>query len=71
MKSYYIKSNPGSADYLAILGETEEGYMVRIYRDLDGCERIIDDFMTKALFESCLRTKYIVDLEENRSCAIA
>jgi len=71
MKNYYIRSNPGSADYLSILGETDEGYMVRIYRDLDGYEKIIDEFMTKILFESCVRTDYLVEMEENRVAAIA
>ena len=71
MKNYYIKSKAGSADYLTVLGETDEGFMVRIYRDLDGYDKIIDEFMTKTLFESCLRTGYIVEMEENRQVAIA
>jgi hypothetical protein len=71
MKNYYIKSAPGSADYLSVLRETDEGFMVRIYRDLDGYEKIIDDFMTKALFESCLRTGYITEMEECKAVAIA
>ena len=71
MKNYYIRSNPGSADYLSILEETNEGYMVRIYRDLDGYEKIIEEFMTKVLFESCIRTGYLVEMEENRIAAIA
>lgn len=71
MKNYYIRSNPGSADYLSVLSENDEGYMVRIYRDLDGYEKIIDDFMTKMLFESCIRTGYLTEMEENRATAIA
>jgi hypothetical protein len=71
MKNYYIRSNPGLADYLSILGETDEGYTVRIYRDLDGYEKIIDEFMPKVLFESCIRTGYLVEMEENRVAAIA
>lgn len=71
MKNYYIRSNPGSADYLSVLNETDEGCMVRIYRDLDGYEKIIDEFMTKMLFESCVRTGYLIEMEENRATAIA
>ena len=71
MKNYYIRSNPGSADYLSVLGETDEGFMVRIYRDLDGYEKIIDEIMTKVLFESCIRTGYLVEMEESRVAAIA
>jgi len=71
MKNYYIRSNPDSADYLSVIRETDEGFMVRIYRDLDGYEKVIDDFMTKMLFESCLRTGYISEMEENRASATA
>ncbi|HNY22624.1 MAG TPA: hypothetical protein PKO22_10795 [Treponemataceae bacterium] len=71
MKNYYIRSNPGSADYLSVIRETDEGFMVRIYRDLDGYEKVIDDFMTKMLFESCVRTGYIAEMEENKATAIA
>lgn len=71
MKNYYIRSNPGSADYLSVIRETDEGFMVRIYRDLDGYEKVIEDFMTKMLFESCLRTGYICEMEENKASAIA
>lgn len=71
MKNYYIRSNPLSADYLSILRETDNGFMVRIYRDLDGYEKIIDEFMSSTLFESCVRTGYLVQMEENRISAIA
>jgi len=71
MKNYYIKGRQGAADYLAVLGETDEGCMVRIYRDQDGSEKITEEFMTKMLFDSCLRTGYLVEIEENSAIAIA
>jgi len=71
MKNYYIRSNPGCADYLSVLRETEENLVVRIYRDLDGYEKIIDDLMTRELFESCIRTGYLTEMEENKAAAIA
>lgn len=71
MKNYYIRSNPGSADYLAVQRETDDGFMVRIYRDLDGYEKIIDEFINRTLFESCLRTGYLVEMEEKKVSAIA
>ncbi len=61
MKNFYIRSKPGCADYLTILGETDGGFMVRIYRDLDGYEKVIDEFMNATLFESCLRTGFLVE----------
>lgn len=71
MKNYYIRSNPGSADYLTVLRETDDGYMVRIYRDLDGYEKIIDEYMSNTLFESCVRTGYLTEMEEKKAEAIA
>jgi len=71
MKNYYIRSNPGSADYLSVMRETDEGFLVRIYRDLDGYEKVIEEFMTKMLFESCIRTGYIAEMEENKAAATA
>ena len=71
MKNYSIKSNPNSTDYLSILSETDEGFMVRIYRDLDGYEEIRDEFMSCILFESCVRTGYLVEIAETRVAAIA
>lgn len=71
MKNYYIRSNPGSADYLSVQRETDEGFMVRIYRDQDGYEKIIDEFMNAELFESCIRTGYLMEMEEKKISAIA
>lgn len=71
MKNYFIRSNPGSADYLSVLNETDEGFMVRIYRDLDGYMKIVDEFMTRMLFESCLRTGYLAEMEAETAVASA
>ncbi|HOC28317.1 MAG TPA: hypothetical protein PKH40_01435 [Treponemataceae bacterium] len=71
MKSYYIRSREGFADYLSVLRETDEGYMVRIYRDLDGYEEILDEYMSTELFDSCVRTGYLTEMEENKAVAIA
>ena len=71
MKSYYIRTYSGSADYLSILDETADGFMVRIYRDQDGYEKIIDEFMPASLFESCIRTGYLLEMEPNIAVASA
>lgn len=71
MKNYYIRSAIGSQDYLSILGNAHNGFMVRIYRDLDGYEETIDDFMSTELFDSCLRTGYLTEMTEAKKFAIA
>lgn len=58
MDFYRLKSaNP--SDYMTILREMEDGYVVKIVRDRDGFEEETTDFLSKTLFESCLRTGYI------------
>ncbi len=71
MKNYYIRGLSGSSDYLSVLEENDEGCMVRIYRDQDGYEKVVDDFMTRSLFESCVRTGYLLEMEEAAAFAIA
>ncbi len=71
MKNYYIRGLTGSSDYLSLLDETDGVYAVRIYRDQDGYEKVIDDVMSRELFESCLRTGYILEMEEAPQTCIA
>ncbi len=71
MKNYYIRGLSGSSDYLSVLEENDEGFMVRIYRDQDGYEKTIEDFMTRTLFDSCVRTGYLLEMEEAAAFAIA
>ncbi|MDR3336564.1 MAG: hypothetical protein LBT16_05105 [Treponema sp.] len=59
MRRYYIKCEAGKVEYVDILSETGEGYQIRVTRIQDGYEKNIDDFMTKQLFNLCLKTGYI------------
>ena len=70
MKTYSIMSAKGN-DYLSILNKTGAGYMVRIFKDEDGCENVIDEFMSRELFEMCVRTGYLVETEEKKKGATA
>ena len=71
MKTYYIVNAKGLIDYLSILNESESGFMARIYRDEDGFEETIENFMSRELFELCLRTGYIIEVEEKKAGATA
>ena len=63
MEYYALKGYGETKDYMQIVRVLEEGYVIRIIRDLDGYEDITTDFMSKALFDSCVRTGYITKLE--------
>jgi len=71
MRNFCIKTTAGAADYLAVMSENEDGLMVRIFRDMDGYEKIIEEFMSRSLFESCLRTGYIVEMEDKSAFVVA
>lgn len=69
MDFYKIKStNP--ADYMTIVREMEDGFIIKIVRDRDGYEEVITDFLSKTLFESCLRTGYIEKVTSVRKLAV-
>jgi hypothetical protein len=55
---------------MTLLEEVDEGYIVRIVRDKDGYEEVITDFISKMLFDSCVRTGYITKVEDAKLSAI-
>ena len=63
MENYLLKSHSNSNDYMTLLEEVNDGYIVRIVRDKDGYEEVITDFISKMLFDSCVRTGYITNIE--------
>lgn len=69
MDFYRLKSsNP--TDYMTILREMEDGFVVKIVRDRDGYEDETTDFLSKTLFESCLRTGYIEKITAKNKLAV-
>ncbi|HZK20077.1 MAG TPA: hypothetical protein VFC68_05060 [Treponemataceae bacterium] len=64
MEYYALKSHKNSNDYMTVTKEIDEGYVVRIVRDRDGYNEIITDFISKILFESCIRTGYITKIKK-------
>ena len=47
---------------MMIVREMDEGFVIRIVRDLDGYEDVTTDFMSKTLFDSCIRTGYLTEI---------
>ena len=64
MGSYTLKSIGKNTDYMTIVREMDDGYVVRIVRDKDGYSDITTDYISKTLFESCIRTGYLTKIEE-------
>ena len=63
MGTYSLKSLGNKNDYVTIVREMEDGYVVRIVRDKDGYNDIQTDYISKTLFESCVRTGYMTKLD--------
>ena len=70
MKRYCIKSRTGKVEYFDIISENDEGYNIRLTRISDGDEKIIEDSMTRSLFDMCVQSGYIFQLEE-RDASVA
>ncbi|WP_191014020.1 hypothetical protein [Treponema zioleckii] len=64
MGTYTLKSIGKSAAYMTIVREMDDGYVIRIVRDKDGYDDITTDYISKALFDSCIRTGYIKKVQE-------
>jgi len=70
MECYSLKGHASSNDYMMIMREMDEGYVVRIVRDKDGYEDITTDFISRDLFESCVRTGYVTKVEISEITAV-
>ena len=64
MAVYTLKSIGKNADYMTVVRELDDGYVVRIVRDKDGYEDVTTDYLSKALFDTCIRTGYITKVQE-------
>ena len=70
MGTYTLKSIGKSTDYMTIVREMEDGYVVRIVRDRDGYNEVKTDFIRHSLFESCIRTGYLTKIEDTQKSAV-
>jgi len=64
MKRYCIKCRSGRIEYFDIISETDDAYNIRLTRLSDGSERVIEESMSRHLFNICVQTGYIYELEE-------
>lgn len=64
MKSYTLKSLGRNSDYMTIMREMEDGFVVKIVRDMDGYEDVKTDYISRELFDSCIRTGYLTEITE-------
>ena len=70
MKSYSLKSLGNKKDYITIVSEKEDGFVIRIVRDQDGYEDIKTDWLSRELFDCCLRTGYLTEMDPVEAVAV-
>ena len=61
MKRYRIKSAPGQVAHLEILSELNDDILVRIMRRYDGYETHEESYISRDLFDTCVRTAYLIE----------
>jgi len=71
MKRYCVKCENDRVEFLDILRETDEGYMVRVIRVKDGYNKVVEEFMSRHLFELCLHTGFIYEMKEESASSVA
>jgi hypothetical protein len=64
VKRYCIKSRTGRVEYFDIISENDEGYKIRLTRINDGDEKVFEESMTRSLFDMCVQSGYIFQMEE-------
>lgn len=61
MKLYRVKGSPSVQEYVKIVAENAMGFEVVITRSTATSTKEYKDFISKALFDSCLRTGYLYE----------
>ena len=64
MKRFCIKCQAGRLEYFDIISEDDNGFTIRLTRLSDGNERIVEETMSRHLFDICIKTGYIFELEK-------
>jgi len=64
MKRYSIKCLPGNSEYIDILKEMDDEYLVRFTRNNNGSVKTTEETITRHLFNICLQTGYLHPMTE-------
>lgn len=70
MECYALKGYGETKDYMQIVKKLDDGFIVKIVRDMDGYDDITTDFMSQELFDTCIRTGYICKMESAERLAV-
>ena len=63
MKRYCIKCRAGKIEFFDIIAENDDCLRIRLTRVSDGNEKIVEESISRHLFNICVKTGYIFELE--------
>ncbi|HCC37603.1 MAG TPA: hypothetical protein DEQ14_08295 [Treponema sp.] len=69
MKRYCVKCRTDRFEYIEIIKEIEDGYLIRLTRVNDGYTDTTEQTITRHLFDICLKTGYIYEAQEKNESA--
>jgi hypothetical protein len=69
VKRYCIKCRAGKIEFLDILSERDDGYIVKLTKIYDGNEKISEEFISRHLFDICSKTGYIFEMRQTAAIA--
>ena len=61
---FRVKSVSGVETHMRILDDTDGGYRILITTQSDGRERTSEEFISRSLVESCMRTGYLTEVKQ-------
>ena len=64
MKRFTIKCLSGNTEFIDILNETDDEYLVRFTRNRQGYEKTTEETITRNLFNMCVQTGYLNPIAE-------
>jgi len=65
MKRYTVKCLPGYTEYIDILQEMDNEYLVRFTRNRNGNIKTTEETITRHLFNICVQTGYLNPMSES------
>ncbi|MCL2179827.1 MAG: hypothetical protein FWB83_01750 [Treponema sp.] len=65
MKRYSIKCTPGNVEYIDVLKELDNEYVVRFTRENSGSVKTTEETITRHLFNICVQTGYLNPMTES------
>ena len=61
MKQYFVKGQSNRMEFIEILKEIEDGYLIRHTRQNDGYKKVKEETISRHLFNICLKTGYLFE----------